>query len=829
MKGAGVVAGATMGVGGASAVVDDALDTDGGVQEIVVVFEENEDVTDLERFDLPNGYYRYDVLPFAHTRATGEQIEQIAALESVRYVQENRELELHNDDARELTGAEAVQDPAAYGVTGEDVHVAVIDTGITFHRDLQDSVVHNYRYVNPTTSRNDDQVWVDFGDADADDLGHGSHVTGSISGDGVESDGRYRGMAPDVTVTSYATNVGVFVAMLAAAVDDMLRKQREGEANFQLVNNSFGSSHDGDFNPADAANVAYWEAFREGILPVFSASNDGSDHGTLNYLGKQPYSLCVAATYDGDFGREKAPTDFSSRGRPPASDEGKPYAADYDFDRYADNEGPHYDRRTALQNVRQFHASGQDDAALLDTETVEATVEPTVSDVVLGETLVGGGSTFVDLTSPDGTGYLDAHFEMTPPRQTVYVTLWRGSSEDDEADRQRVADGGRFINDGTFELQVPVDGGTRYTLEFYGFNNVQTDIAGELRWLDRVPRPDGPFGMYRCDVGAPGNEVVSTITHREGLTYLAPLGGDSHTADPWYDAMSGTSMSCPVVVGCTALVFQAYKDAAGHFPKPIDVINIVEVTAEGGTDEEQATHTQANMGAGFIDVEAAVGLARELGERAADGGNPGRSGDAPGQGGDNPGQGEGPPEHAGPDGSDDPTKPDHPELWDQVVLCSYAGPEAPPEGEATDHETVHTVQQDTLANGSPVWGSPRLLLTAYTEAFEVPADAFDDTDLPERRLTGEMTWNPSDEGPNNVHLYVQRRVNDQWEDIAYERSTVGPEVDDNHVEFELRHGDAHDGNVVVIDGGETYRFGVEGSNGVADFEIVGEFQGYEVE
>lgn len=750
MRGAGVAAGAALFTGTATSMVDDALNTDGGIQEIIVVFEDTDDVDDLDRFDLPNGYYAYDVLPLGHTRATGEQIEQIAALDSVRYVQENRELDLHNDDARELIGAEAVQntnDDGVPDVSGGDVHVAVIDTGITLHRDLQDSVVHNYRYVNPTTSRNDDQVWVDFGDGDADDLGHGSHVTGSIAGDGTESDGQYRGMAPDATVTAYATNVGVFVAMLAAAVDDMLRKQREGEADFQLVNNSFGTSHDGDFNPADAANVAYWEAFREGILPVFSAGNDGSDHGTLNYLGKAPYSLCVAATYDGDFGRAKAPTDFSSRGRPPASDRDARYAQDYDFSAYEDNEGPNYDRRTALRNVERFHRSGQDEAGELAADPISATVEPTVSDVVLGETLVGGESTFVHWTSPEGAGFLDAQFEMEPPRQTVYVTLREGGEEG-----RRIADGGRFINDGTFELQAPIEGDTEYTFEFYGFNNVQTDIEGVARALDAVPRPDGPFGMYRCDVGAPGNEVVSTITHREALTYLAPTSGDSHTENPWYDAMSGTSMSCPVTVGGCALVFQAYRDAAGRFPKPIDVINIVEATAEGGTDEELDVHTEANMGAGFLDIERAVELAGELGARA------GKRGSSP---------------------KDEPTAPAHPHLWNQVELCSYSVRSF--DGELpTDPACIETVDESSFGGELLVGAAgPTGQHEATTDEFST--SAFSGSEFSERLM--------------DVSVSVDGPPGFEWTELDVEH-----ERDGEWVVIGAKRDDAGDGEIQVIDG-----------------------------
>jgi serine protease AprX len=151
--------------------------------------------------------------------------------------------------------------------------------------------------------------------------------------------------------------------------------------------------------------------------------------------------------------------------------------------------------------------------------------------------------------------------------------------------------------------------------------------------------------MYRCDLAAVGNEVVSTQTPREALYYLGTtLQDDAQPTDPWYESLSGTSMSCPVTVGCCSLAAQAYRNEAGFFPKPLDLINIMEATAEGGSEAELAPHTEANAGAGFVDAVAAVELAQELGTAVAAQDDP---------------------------SSGDPTEPEHPQLWEEIELCRF--------------------------------------------------------------------------------------------------------------------------------------------------------------
>jgi len=251
---------------------------------------------------------------------------------------------------------------------------------------------------------------------------------------------------------------------------------------------------------------------------------------------------------------------------------------------------------------------------------------------------------YVEWGSPSGAGYLEAAIQVGEiNRESVYVDLYRGDKETvSNGGGVLVAEDGNVIRDGQLRFGVPIEGDTTYTFKFTGFNNVETEVTADLTARTTVDRPDGPFGTHRVDVSAPGNWVMSTAKETEILGALyTPYRQET---EPLYTEVKGTSMSCPITAGIVALVFEAYETEAGFRPKPIDVLNIMEATAEGGTEEELALHTEANMGAGFVDAEAAAKRAQELGAAVA--------------------SQEGP-------SSDDPTEPEHPELWDEIQLCHF--------------------------------------------------------------------------------------------------------------------------------------------------------------
>jgi hypothetical protein len=114
---------------------------------------------------------------------------QLAQLEDVLVVEEVRKPELFNDAARSILRIDGTGSPAAHGLTGRDQVIGVADTGLdngnaaSLHPDLRS------RLLSATA----------FGRADdwSDPDGHGTHVAGSVVGDGTASGGRYKGTAPE--------------------------------------------------------------------------------------------------------------------------------------------------------------------------------------------------------------------------------------------------------------------------------------------------------------------------------------------------------------------------------------------------------------------------------------------------------------------------------------------------------------------------------------------------------------------------------------------------------------------------------------------------------
>ncbi|WP_255151380.1 S8 family serine peptidase [Halorarius halobius] len=288
--------------GGASAsegnVLDDALDLTSDVVQDVLLVVDREGVTD-ELASLGLDVYEFEVLPLVYLEASGPTLEEVSLLDGVVRVEANRDLEWFNDDAREVTGVDET-DPS---YSGDSAHVAVIDSGVDpTHPDLD--VATNYQWVgNPLGSPT---LFVPS-PVDTDEIGHGTHCSGTVAGTGAQSDGQYKGMAPDATLTVYSTSAGVSVLKAAAAYDHLLANEADA---VDIVSNSYGAASASDFDPSLPINVATEAALEAGLLSVFACGNSGPGYDTLNDYAKAPWVLGVGATND-----DRAVTGFSSRGR----------------------------------------------------------------------------------------------------------------------------------------------------------------------------------------------------------------------------------------------------------------------------------------------------------------------------------------------------------------------------------------------------------------------------------------------------------------------------------------------------------------------------------
>ena len=189
--------------------------------------------------------------------------------------------------------------------SGTGVTVAVLDTGVSQVTDLGNRVLAR---VDLTP------------DHDGEDyFGHGTHLAGIVAGSGVESDGRWKGVAPRARIVSVkvagadgSTDVSVVIAGLQWVAS------HRSDYNIRVLNLAFGTDGQQTYS-LDPLNYAVEQVWFSGVMVVVSAGNRGSDAGAINKPGDDPFVLTVGAVdVKGTAERDDdvvAP--FSSRGLTP--------------------------------------------------------------------------------------------------------------------------------------------------------------------------------------------------------------------------------------------------------------------------------------------------------------------------------------------------------------------------------------------------------------------------------------------------------------------------------------------------------------------------------
>lgn len=285
------------------------------------------------------GIVRFKHLPMVAALATPAQIAAIQALPSVHSVYANAQLRYLNYEATRSTKADQAW---ALGYTGKGVGIAILDSGIDglYNPGLKypTKTVANVKYIadfgdivsyDDTLPRASGTLFVENIANSETSVGHGTHVAGTVAGDGKGSSaGIYKGVAPDAKLIGIGAGDILFIFWTLAGFDYVLDNREK--YNIQVVNNSWGSS--GEFDPDHPINRATKKVYDAGVTVVFAAGNDGPAENTLNPYSVAPWVISVAAgcklfvvdpTSSADHcadqtGAGRAPflADFSSRGIP---------------------------------------------------------------------------------------------------------------------------------------------------------------------------------------------------------------------------------------------------------------------------------------------------------------------------------------------------------------------------------------------------------------------------------------------------------------------------------------------------------------------------------
>ena len=216
---------------------------------------------------------------------------------------------LESTPAAAATGAAWAR--ASLGMDGAGVGVAIVDSGVaSWHDDLgSDRVVHFADFV-------------DFRATAYDDYGHGTHVAGIIAGDGYDSNGTRRGMAPAARLIVLKVLDGDgngHISNVIAALDYAV--ENRNRFNIRVVNLSVAAGVYQSYT-TDPLTLAARRAVEAGIVVVTAAGNFGRNvknevqYGGITAPGNAPWVLTVgASTHQGTAARgDDQVAAFSSRG-----------------------------------------------------------------------------------------------------------------------------------------------------------------------------------------------------------------------------------------------------------------------------------------------------------------------------------------------------------------------------------------------------------------------------------------------------------------------------------------------------------------------------------
>ena len=199
---------------------------------------------------------------------------------------------------------------------GDGTAIVDLDTGV-------DAGHPDFDYLEPWTGEKviysakfNGVTWSETRNSDTSS-GHGTHVGGTIAGNGDASGGRRAGVAKGGQLVALGTGDGASIFAAEQGLEWTYAHSIPGQNPYhvRVVSNSWGT--DGDYDPNGViAQLTDMLTFDNSVAVIFAASNSGGSGGECsgdlrtNVYANTPSAISVAAlTHDGT-----AVTSFSSRG-----------------------------------------------------------------------------------------------------------------------------------------------------------------------------------------------------------------------------------------------------------------------------------------------------------------------------------------------------------------------------------------------------------------------------------------------------------------------------------------------------------------------------------
>jgi hypothetical protein len=195
---------------------------------------------------------------------------QLAEQPHVEWIEPHLQVELMNDQAMKQPSLNVETVWNVGGLSGKGQVIAVGDSGLdtgslaTLHPDFTNRLRHAYSFVYGTND------WSDHN-------GHGTHVAGSILGDGsAYSNGLYRGAAyeAELVMLAMGSSAGGSSIHLPNPLSSLFKRAYTNEA--RIHSNSWGSNAGGQYT-AEARSIDQFIWDHDDMLILLSAGNGGTD------------------------------------------------------------------------------------------------------------------------------------------------------------------------------------------------------------------------------------------------------------------------------------------------------------------------------------------------------------------------------------------------------------------------------------------------------------------------------------------------------------------------------------------------------------------------
>ncbi|MBU8598380.1 peptidase S8 [Shouchella clausii] len=229
--------------------------------EVAILSEEEEVEIEL--------LHEFETIPVLSVELSPEDVDALELDPAISYIEEDAEVTTMAQSVP--WGISRVQAPAAHnrGLTGSGVKVAVLDTGISTHPDLNIRGGASFVPGEPSTQ---------------DGNGHGTHVAGTIAA--LNNSIGVLGVAPNAEL--YA--VKVLGASGSGSVSSIAQGlEWAGNNGMHVANLSLGSP-----SPSATLEQAVNSATSRGVLVVAASGNSGA--GSISYPARYANAMAVGAT-----------------------------------------------------------------------------------------------------------------------------------------------------------------------------------------------------------------------------------------------------------------------------------------------------------------------------------------------------------------------------------------------------------------------------------------------------------------------------------------------------------------------------------------------------